>query len=338
MSQGVEAKRIMEATQREVQQLRQFMEKAKSSQRGPTESPRDGVIPFSDLYFNPDKDNIGAGAQVQVYVGLWRTKRVAIKKLISGFTGLNGAQLLQMGELSRELSKPAQTCRNVVKIYGVSHDDTNLYLVMQLLEQSLESVVDAVQSDDDNAPRVGLDLARLLRLGEDLFRGLSDLHKLSPPMAHCDIKPANVLLDERGEAHLVDFGLAHSAMNTNAAGSMIASSQGTCAYMSPESFEEGELNVMRDVWAAAATLCHAASGVMPFAGLTMMQVMRAVCDGHKAPEVVRDVFPAEVEEMLRRAFAFDPADRPTAEDLMKAFVHARCDGGSGQHPEGRRCG
>ena len=337
MSQGVEAKRIMEATQREVQQLRQFMEKAKSSQRGPTESPRDGVIPFSDLYFNPDKDNIGAGAQGQVYVGRWRTKHVAIKKLISGFTGLRGAQLLQMG--SRELSKlrvAAQTCRNVVKIYGVSHDDADLYLVMQLLEQSLESVVDAVQSDYDDAPRVGLDLARLLRLGEDLFRGLSDLHSLSPPMAHCDIKPANVLLDERGEAHLVDFGLAHSAMNTNAAGSMIASSQVTCAYMSPESFEEGELNVMRDVWAAAATLCHAASGVMPFAGLNMMQVMEAVCDDHKVPEVVRDVFPAEVEEMLRRAFAFDPADRPTAEDLMKAFVHARCDGGSGQHPEGRR--
>ena len=320
----------MEDTQRGVQQLNQFME-AMSSQRGPTESPRDGVIPFSDLYFNPDKDNIGAGAQGQVYVGRWRTKHVAIKKLTSGSTGLRGAQLLQMG--SRELDKlcrAAQTCRNVVKIYGVSHDDADLYLVMQLLEQSLESVVDAVQSDDDNAPRVGLDLAKLLRLGEDLFRGLSDLHKLSPPMAHCDVNPANVLLDERGEAHLVDFGLAHSAMNTHAAGSKIASSQGTCAYMSPESFEEGELNVMRDVWAAAATLCHAASGVMPFAGLTEMQVMKAVCMGQKAPEVVRGVFPAEVEEMLRRAFAFDPADRPTAEDLMKAFVHARCDVCSGR--------
>ena len=330
MSQGLEAKRIMEATQREVQQLNQFME-AMSSQRDPTESPRDGVIPFSDLYFNPDKDNIGAGAQGQVYVGRWRTKHVAIKKLTSGFTGLRGAQLLQMG--SRELSKlrvAAQSCNNVVKIKGVSHDETNVYLVMELLDQSLESVVDAVQSDDYDAPRVGLDPARLLRLGEDLFRGLSDLHSLSPPMAHCDIKPANVLLDERGEAHLVDFGLAHSAMNTHAAGSKIASSQGTYAYMSPESFKKGEPNVMRDVWAAAATLCHAASGVMPFAGLTMMQVMRAVCDGHKAPEVVRDVFPAEVEEMLRRAFAFDPADRPTAEDLKKAFVHARCDGGSGR--------
>ena len=201
---------------------------------------------------------------------------------------------------------------------------------MQLLEQSLESVVDAVQSDDDDAPRVGLDLATLLRLGEDLFRGLSDLHSLSPPMAHCDINPANVLLDERGEAHLVDFGLAHSAMNTNAAGSMIASSQGTCAYMSPESFEEGELNVMRDVWAAAATLCHAASGVMPFAGLTEMQVTKAVCFDQKAPEVVRGVFPAEVEGMLIRAFSFDPADRPTAEDLMRAFVHARCDVCSGR--------
>ena len=87
---------------------------------------------------------------------------------------------------------------------------------------------------------------------------------------------------------------------------------------------------MRDVWAAAATLCHAASGVMPFAGLTERQVMRAVCDNHKAPEVVRGVFPAEVEGMLIRAFSFDPADRPTAEDLMKAFVHARCDGGSGR--------
>ena len=330
MSQGVEAKRIMDATQREVQQLYQYME-AMSSQRGPTEPPRDDVIPFSDLYFIPDEDNIGAGAQGQVYVGLWRTKDVAIKKLTSGFTGLRGAKLLQMG--SRELSKlrrAAQQCRNVVKMHGVSYDDTDLYLVMELLDQSLESVVDAVQSDDYDAPRVGLDLARLLRLGEDLFRGLSDLHSLSPPMAHCDIKPANVLLDERGEAHLVDFGLAHSAMNTNAAGSMIASSQGTCAYMSPESFEEGELNVMRDVWAAAATLCHAASGVMPFAGLTEMQVMYAVCMGQEMPEVVRGVFPAEVEGMLIRAFSFDPADRPTAEDLREAFVHARCDGGSGR--------
>ena len=322
----------MEDTQRGVQQLNQFME-AMSSQRDPTKPPPVGVIPFSDLYFNPDKDNIGAGAQGHVYVGLWRTKRVAIKKLISGSTGLRGAQLLQKG--SRELDKlcrAAQTCRNVVKIYGVSYDDTNLYLVMQLLEQSLESVVDAVQSDDYDydAPRVGLDLARLLRLGEDLFRGLSDLHSLSPPMAHCDIKPANVLLDERGEAHLVDFGLAHSAMNTNAAGSMIASSQGTCAYMSPESFKGGELDVKRDVWAAAATLCHAASGVMPFAGLRTMYLVRGLCTGQKVPGVIRRVFPAEVEGMLRRAFAFDPADRPTAEDLMKAFVHARCDGGSGR--------
>ena len=321
VTQNVEAKRLMESTSREVEDLRRFIERLTSP--ATPKAAQDGVIPFQDLYFDR-QDSIGTGAQGQVFVGKWRTRDVAIKRLPNVGVNKTGADLLAFG--SRELEKlrlAAQTCRNVVRVYGISHDDRNLYLVMQLLEQSLECLIDSAQSEDDGAPRVGLDTYTLLRLGEDMFRGLSDLHGLNPPMAHCDIKPANVLFDERGEAHLVDFGLAHTAINTQAGGSKIGASQGTFAYMSPESFDDGPANVERDVWAAAATLCHAASGVMPFASMSNAQVTKAVYLQGKTPDLVAGVFPEDVDKLLRLAFASEPAERPMASELMSAFGQAR---------------
>src|SRR3712207_8244463 len=106
-------------------------------------------------------------------------------------------------------------------------------------------------------------LFRSLRIGADVASRLTHAHARG--IIHRDIKPHNILLDERGSPKLSDFGIARALDGTTShkrAGSYL----GTAAYSSPEQLRGERVTSKSDVYSFGATLYHVAFGAQPFSG------------------------------------------------------------------------
>ena len=159
----------------------------------------------------------------------------------------------------------------------------------------------------------GLEAGQPRRIGHSLFRTLDQLHTAGVIVK--DIKPENVLMNEYDQPFLADFGLA--VVVTGTLRIQPTSMKGTFNYMAPETFETAGHGAEVDIWAMACVVVEMCTGEMPFAGLQINQITRAVCDHRRVPDVP-DHVPAA--ELIRRCFAFDPTERPSASELADALA------------------
>jgi hypothetical protein len=177
-----------------------------------------------------------------------------------------------------------------------------LCLVMRLYEGNLRIRITA-----------GLEAGEVRRIGHTLSQTLMQLHAAGVIVK--DIKPENVLMDEFGQPVLADFGISDVVTRTICI--VPTNMEGTFNYMAPELFQRGGYGPQVDVWALACVVVEMCTGVMPWADLQMQQIICAVCVERDAP-VVPDHAPAA--DVLRRCFAFEPANRPTAAELSAALA------------------
>jgi serine/threonine protein kinase len=165
------------------------------------------------------------------------------------------------------------------------------------------SLADAV------AQRGPLPAASVRDLAAGLAEGLSAIHAAG--VVHRDLKPSNVLLAPDGP-RVIDFGISVAAETSplTRTGLLI----GSPGYMSPEQVEGREVGPASDIFSLGAVLAFAATGEAPFGnGSAPTLAYRAVYR-----EVKLDRVPAEVRDLIQRCLAKDPAQRPTARDLMFA--------------------
>ncbi|KAG9048233.1 hypothetical protein FS837_000432 [Tulasnella sp. UAMH 9824] len=123
----------------------------------------------------------------------------------------------------------------------------------------------------------------LIRKAEMILQtacGLEHLHSLDPPICHGDIKPENVLINDRLEAVLSDFGLSRVLMGlgVNTGSTTSSAVPGTIRYMAREVFTEGasKCSLQSDVYAFGGLMLVVMSGKPPFFGLEIVQVMMHV--------------------------------------------------------------
>src|SRR3954470_5306858 len=198
----------------------------------------------------------------------------------------------------------------VVTVFGAGERDGLLYVSMRYVPgRDLGRIV------AEDGPLSPDDAARLIAQVAD---GLDAVHAAG--LVHRDVKPHNVIVDEDGDAHLTDFGLAKAMGATTgltATGQVI----GTVDYMAPEQIEARRVDARTDVYALGGVLYHAITGKVPYAERESSAKMWAHVN--EAPPSTGGRSASVLDAVIRRAMAKDPADRyPSAGDLGRAAVAA----------------
>jgi beta-lactam-binding protein with PASTA domain len=148
-------------------------------------------------------------------------------------------------------------------------------------------------------------------------------------IVHRDIKPHNVLVDGEGRLKVTDFGIARAgASQMTEAGSII----GTAQYLSPEQAKGAPVDQTSDLYSVGVVLYELLTGVVPFSGETPVEIaMKHLSSPPEPPSVKRAEIPRELDYVVLRALAKDPADRYQSAEEMDADL-ARVARGAGVSP------
>jgi TolB-like protein len=197
---------------------------------------------------------------------------------------------------------------HICTIYDVDEDGGRPFIAMELLEGA---------TLQEKLGPGALKLETVLELGTQIADALETAHARG--IVHRDIKPANIFVTSRGQAKLLDFGLAKQAENVAVprdTGMATAIDEkhltspgtaiGTVAYMSPEQARGEPLDGRTDVFSCGAVLYEMATGRQPFTGNTHAVIFDAILN--TAPPPASDVnptLPAELERILNTALEKD---------------------------------
>ena len=193
---------------------------------------------------------------------------------------------------------------NVAQIYSFGQFNGQPYIVMELVSgQRFDRMI-------ENHP-TGLDPSLVMRIGIDIAEGLQAADEIG--LIHDDIKPENILLDEKRKAKLVDFGIASFANQRAMEGIW-----GTPYYIAPEKVQRQKSDARSDIYSLGATLYHALAGVPPFEGETPVDVVKArLNEDPPRLDELRKSIPKEVAETIARMLQRDSAQRhPTYKSLI----------------------
>ena len=166
-----------------------------------------------------------------------------------------------------------------------------------------------------------LPIAEALDYAIQIATGLARAHEAG--IVHRDVKPANVMIPERGAIKLLDFGVAKAVTQSRL--TEPGRRLGTAAYMSPEQAEGKPVDARADLWALGAVLHEMLTGTRPFQGGREVAVLRAILQDEPVPvRKRRSEVPPALERVVTRCLQKEPDVRyASAEALLDDLRAAR---------------
>jgi eukaryotic-like serine/threonine-protein kinase len=259
------------------------------------------------------RTKLGAGGMAEVYLADDRQlgRRVALKFLPPETEDDTVAQrrLLREARAAATLDHP-----HICSVYEVGEADGRQFIAMQYVEG---------EALDARLRRSPLHLHETLAIAVQVVDALTEAH--AHGILHRDIKPANIMVTTRGEAKVMDFGLARVAFSdeVTAGGKTVSLLSargdiiGTAPYMSPEQACGEPLDPRSDLFSVGVVLYEMVSGQRPFQGASSAAVVAAILT-HEPLPLARFAHntPPELERIVSKALKKDADNRyQTAKDL-----------------------
>jgi len=267
---------------------------------------------------------LGTGSMGIVFLAHDETldRRVAIKFVHPNLLCLGSRE--RFIDEARAMARVNHSCVLQVHAFGVHQDAP--YIVMEYVEGcTLEAWLKNQPAPPD------LDLA--LRILDDVCRGVAAIH--AQDTVHHDIKPSNILLDDRLRPRVADLGLAALRRRDEPGHSELV---GTPAYMAPEvassrKNDDPTLRARADVYSLACVCYEVLTGRLPFEGDgSMGMLLQHALAPVRPPSGLRPGLPEHIERALLNALEKDPIARTSSVDVFRRQLAVGV-GGRGVDPE-----
>jgi serine/threonine protein kinase/tetratricopeptide (TPR) repeat protein len=270
-------------------------------------------------------EKLGAGGMGVVYkaVDTRLERSVALKFLPDGM-----AQDTQALERFRReaLAASALNHQGICTIYDIGEQDNMPFIAMEFIDG------ETLRQHINGKP---LPIEQILDLGIQISDAIDAAH--SEGIIHRDIKPSNVFVTARGQAKVLDFGLAKlvskgvlqsagddtSSKATEENVSIVGIVSGTPAYMSPEQVRGDDLDPRADIFALGLLLYEMATGRAAFGGRTGGAIIEAILT--RKPESVRFLnpsLPPQLEEIINKCIEKDRDRRYSSAAAVRADLLA----------------
>jgi serine/threonine protein kinase len=241
-------------------------------------------------------EKLGEGGMGVVYKAKdTRLKRtVALKFLPAELTRDKEAKkrFIQEAQAAAALEHP-----NICTVYEVDEADGQTFIAMSYIEgQSLKDKLKDDPMDIDEAKVIALQVAE----------GLKEAHEKG--IVHRDIKSANIMLTEKGQAKITDFGLAKLSWGIDL--TKTSTIMGTIAYMSPEQAKGEEVDHRADIWSLGAMLYEMLTGERPFKKDQEQALIYAILNDKPTPlSLLRSDIPTHLERVIEKSLEKKARDR-----------------------------
>jgi len=159
-----------------------------------------------------------------------------------------------------------------------------------------------------------LDLEEALKITTQVAEGLQEAHKKG--VVHRDIKSANIMVTERDQAKIMDFGLARVTGSTLV--TQEGMTMGTVTYMSPEQARGEKVDHRTDIWSLGVVLYEMLTGQLPFKGDHEQAIVYSILKEKPEPITsIKNDIPVSIEQVVSKALEKDPDKRyQQADELL----------------------
>ncbi len=229
-------------------------------------------------------------------------RHVALKFLSPRILGTDEekARFVHEAKAAAALNHP-----NICTVYEIDEADGQAFIAMECVEgQNLKTKIESSSMTLDEA----------LRIATRIADGLTEAHARG--IVHRDIKPANIVVTPKGSVKIMDFGLARSSTATQL--TVIGTTVGTIAYMSPEQARGERIDHRTDIWSLGVILYEMVAGRRPFRGNRDQAVVYSILN--EEPEllsVTQPGIPKELEDVVCRMLSKNQASRhASAEEVL----------------------
>jgi eukaryotic-like serine/threonine-protein kinase len=261
------------------------------------------------------RELLGRGGMSEVYRGFDAQLRrpVAIKRLRPelAVNPVFRARFRREAQAAGRLNHPA-----IVAVYdtGEEREATGSsipFIVMELVEG--RSLRDALRQEGRVSP------SRALELMAGVLDALACSHAAG--IIHRDIKPGNVMLSNGRAVKVADFGIARAVSDASGTATMAGTVIGTAQYLSPEQGRGEAADVRSDLYSAGCLLYELLVGEPPFVGDSMVSIIfQHISEPATRPSAANSDISADIDAIVMKALAKDPADRYQSAAEMKADV------------------